>query len=47
MDIHICSCCGKVIEQNDFGCKTCGSHFCEHCQQNIGTHCQTCGDANF
>lgn len=47
MDIHICTCCGKVIDGKDYDCKTCGSHFCQNCHQSIGTHCQTCGDENF
>jgi|GEM_PF-6833394 len=47
MDIHICSCCGKIIDGKDFVCKTCQSHFCDRCHTSFGSHCQTCGDINF
>lgn len=47
MDIHICSCCGKIIQGKSYGCKTCESNFCEQCHSSFGESCQVCGDKNF
>ena len=44
MDIHVCSCCGEIIENQDYHCKTCNSHFCFKCHENLGEHCNSCGD---